>query len=142
MAIIATLFFGLTWPTDPAVWGAFLVAAVLGRTVLYFFDFLLGSLTFYITEVWGLGVLIFGVGLFLSGSLVPLEMMPDWLRAFVLALPFAQTLAVPISILSGIVPVSEAPRLWLIQLAWIVGLVIASRLFFNVAIRKVTVQGG
>jgi ABC-2 type transport system permease protein len=142
MAVIATAFFGLRWSLDPAVWGAFLISALLGRTVLYFFDFLLSSLTFYTTEVWGLGVLIFGMGLFLSGALVPLEMMPDWLRTLVLALPFAQTLAVPISLLSGIQPLSEAPRLWLIQLAWIGGLMVASRLFYNFAVRKVTVQGG
>jgi ABC-2 type transport system permease protein len=142
MAIVATFFFGLTWSLDPAVWGAFLISALLGRTVLYFFDYLLGCLTFYTTEVWGLGVLIFGVGLFLSGSMVPLAMMPDWLRTFVLALPFAQTLAVPISILSGIAPLTEAPRLWLIQLVWIAGLFVVSRLFFGLAIRKVTVQGG
>lgn len=142
MAVVATVFFGLRWPADPVVWGAFIVTALLGRTVLFFFDYLLASITFYTTEVWGLAVLIFGAGLFLSGSLVPLEMMPDWLRAIVLALPFAQTLAVPISVLSGIQPVSAAPQLWLIQLAWIGGLAVASRLFFRVAVRRVTVQGG
>jgi ABC-2 type transport system permease protein len=142
MAVIATVFFGLSWPLDPAVWGAFLITALLGRTVLFFFDYLLAGLTFYTTEVWGLAVLIFGAGLFLSGAMVPLEIMPGWLRTVVLALPFAQTLAVPISILSGIQPLSEAPRLWLIQLAWIGGLAVASRAFFNFAVRKVTVQGG
>jgi len=142
MAVVATVFFGLTWSLDPAVWGAFLVTALLGRTVLFFFDYLLAGLTFYTTEVWGLAVLIFGAGLFLSGAMVPLEIMPDWLRSIVLALPFAQTLAVPISILSGIQPLSAAPRLWLTQLAWIAGLAVASRLFFNFAVRKVTVQGG
>jgi ABC-2 type transport system permease protein len=142
MAAVATLLFGLRWPTDPQVWGAFLVSVVLGRTVLYFFDYCLACITFYTTEVWGLSVLIFGMGLFFSGGLVPLAMMPDWLRTAVLALPFAQTLAVPLALLSGITPVSEAPRLWLIQLAWAGGLLVASRLFFQVAIRKVTVQGG
>jgi ABC-2 type transport system permease protein len=142
MAVIATVFFGLRWPSDLQVWGAFLVSVILGRTVLYFFDYCLACITFYTTEVWGLSVLIFGVGLFFSGGLVPLAMMPDWLRAVVLSLPFAQTLAVPLALLSGITPVSEAPRLWLIQLAWAGGLLVASRLFFRIAIRRVTVQGG
>jgi ABC-2 type transport system permease protein len=142
MAAIATLFFGLRWPADPLVWGAFLVSACLGRTVMYFFDYFLACITFYTTEVWGLSVLIFGMGLFFSGGLVPLAMMPDGLRAAVLALPFAQTLAVPLALLSGITPVSQAPQLWLTQVLWAAGLCVASRLFFRVAIRKVTVQGG
>jgi ABC-2 type transport system permease protein len=68
--------------------------------------------------------------------------MPDWLRGLCQSLPFVQALYVPVSLLSGITPLSEAPRLWLIQLAWLAGLLIASRLVFRIAVRKVTVQGG
>ena len=142
MVVTAMLFFGLTWPADPAVWGAFIVTAFLGRTVMFLFDWLLSAFTFYTTEVWGLSVLVFGMGLFFSGAFVPLAMMPDWLRTVVLALPFAQTLAIPMQILSGITPVSEAPGLWLTQLAWIAGLFVVGRLAFGVALRRVTVQGG
>lgn len=142
MALLATLVFGLRWPADPAAWGAFLVSALLGYTALFFFHWSLASLTFYTTEVWGLGVFIFGMTRFFSGGLMPLAIMPDWLRAVVLAFPFAQSLAVPLNFLSGITPVSEAPAVWLWQLAWVIGLGIASRLFFRVAVRKVTVQGG
>lgn len=142
MVVAAMVLFGLTWPGDLAVWGAFLVAALLGRTVMFLFDWLLSSFTFYTTEVWGLGILVWGVSLFFGGALVPLAMLPDWLRSVVLALPFAQTLAIPMQILSGITPVSEAPGLWLTQLAWIVGLAVVGRFAFSRAIRKVTVQGG
>jgi len=73
---------------------------------------------------------------------VPLNMMPDWLRTLTSALPFVQSLYVPVSLLSGITPVSEAPRLWLVQIAWLVSLALVSRLVFRVAVRAVTVQGG
>jgi ABC-2 type transport system permease protein len=142
MALVATLVFGLTWPADPRVWGVFLVSAFLGRTVLFFFDWLLACLTFYLTEVWGLSVLVLGVSMFMSGALVPVVMMPVWLQSIVRLLPFAQALYVPLSLLSGIAPVSSAPHLWLVQLAWVIGLGITSRLVFRVAVRKVTVQGG
>lgn len=142
MALVATLFFGLQWPTDPAVWGAFLVAVFLGRTVIFFFDWLLACFTFYTTEVWGLSVMILGLSLFLSGGLVPLVMMPGWLQTVVQSFPFAQALYAPLSILTGITPLEQAPRLWLTQFVWLCGLFIVSRLFFSVAVRKVTVQGG
>lgn len=142
LALFATLLFGLQWPTDLATWGAFAVSGLLGFTVLFFFHWFLASLTFYTTEVWGLGVLIFGMSLFLSGSLVPLAMMPGWLQTVVLSIPFAQAVAVPISILTGITPLSQAPLVWLTQLTWVAGMWLFSTLFFRVAVRKVTVQGG
>jgi ABC-2 type transport system permease protein len=142
LALVATLVFGLRWPADPLVWGAFLVAALLGRTVLFFFDWTLACLTFYTTEIWGLWMLVSAVNMFFSGMLVPLVMMPDWLQAIAHSMPFAQALFVPISLLSGLEPLSSAPRHWLVQIAWILGLGVLSRLVFNRALRVVTVQGG
>jgi ABC-2 type transport system permease protein len=68
--------------------------------------------------------------------------MPDVVRKVVLAIPFAQALGVPVSLLTGITPLSEAPQVWLTQVLWIVGMWILSSLFFKVAVRKITVQGG
>jgi ABC-type uncharacterized transport system permease subunit len=51
-------------------------------------------------------------------------------------------MSVPVSFLSGIATFSDAPRLWLIQLIWLLALLILSRLVFSRAVRKVTVQGG
>jgi ABC-2 type transport system permease protein len=142
MALVATFLFGLRWPTNLTIWGVFIISILLGRTVLYFFDWALASVTFYTTEVWGLGVLLMGFGMFASGALIPLAMMPAWLQDILRLLPFAQVVYVPISLLSGIIPASQAPGLWLIQMVWIVVLWVFSRFFFRVAIRKVTVQGG
>ncbi len=142
MVIVAVLLFGLRFPTDLGTWLAFLVSALLGYTVMFFFNWFLACLTFYTTEIWGLGVLIEGMNFFLSGALVPLVMMPEWVRNIVLSIPFAQALAVPVGLLTGITPLSDAPRVWFIQLMWIGGMWLLSTLFFRVAVRKITVQGG
>ena len=142
VAVVATLLFGLQWPTSIAAWGAFIVSALLGFTVLFFFHWFMACLTFYTTEVWGLGMLIFGMSMFLSGSLVPLAMMPNWLQTILLSIPFAQAIAVPVSLLTGITPLDQVLRVWLVQLAWVVGMWLFSSLFFRMAVRKVTVQGG
>jgi ABC-2 type transport system permease protein len=142
MVIVAILLFGLHFPTDLLTWLVFLVSALLGFTVMFFFNWFLACLTFYTTEIWGLGVLLEGMNLFLSGGLVPLVMMPVWLRTIVLSIPFAQALAVPVGLLTGITPLGDAPRVWLIQILWILGMWLLSSLFFRVAVRKITVQGG
>jgi len=69
-------------------------------------------------------------------------MMPAWLQNIVMAVPFAQALGVPISLLTGITPLSEAPHVWLTQVIWILAMWLISTLFFRVAVRKITVQGG
>jgi ABC-2 type transport system permease protein len=142
LLIIAVLAFGLQLPSDGATWAVFIVALILGHAVLFFFDWIFSCLAFYSTETWGLSVVRVAVATFFSGSLVPLQMMPDWLRGIANALPFAQSIAVPVSLLSGITPVNEALQVWVIQLVWLIGLALVSRAVFRVSLRKVTVQGG
>jgi ABC-2 type transport system permease protein len=142
IVVLAIFLFGLKFPSDFNTWMAFIISALLGFTVMFFFNWLLACMTFYTTEIWGLGVLIEGMTFFLSGALVPLAMMPEWMRSIVLSVPFAQALAVPVGLLSGITPLSDAPRIWLIQIMWIIGMWILSNLVFRVAVRKITVQGG
>lgn len=140
--IIGWLFFDMQLPTSPALWLAFCVSLLLGQAVIALFDWMFACLAFYMTETWGLSVVRVGAGAFFSGALVPLAMMPDWLQKVAAGMPFAQIMAVPISFLSGLSTLADAPRVWLIQLAWLGVLLILSRWVFSVAVRKVTVQGG
>jgi ABC-2 type transport system permease protein len=142
VTLLAVLFFGLRFPADPVVWAVFILSAVIGRSVLFCMDWILGCITFYTTEVWGLHTAVLGLTAFLSGGLVPLNMMPAWLRLIVQNTPFAQAIYVPISLLSGVTPLSQAPRLLSIQVVWLIGMALLSRLVFRVAVRRLTVQGG
>jgi ABC-2 type transport system permease protein len=142
LVLLAWLAFGLKLPSSPAVWGAFLVSLLLGHAVVFFFDWIFACLAFYSTETWGLSVVREGVAVFFSGALVPLVMMPGWLQHIAAILPFSQAVAVPVSILSGVTSLSQVWGLFLVQLAWLIGLAIASKTIFGVAVRKVTVQGG
>ena len=140
--LIAWLIFGMRLPTDPALWLAFFISLVLGQIVLFLFDWMFACLAFYVTETWGLSVVRVAAGSFFSGAIVPLVMMPAWLQKLAAVMPFAQALSVPVSFLSGITTFGDAPRIWLIQIFWLLVLLVLSRLVFNVAVRKVTVQGG
>jgi ABC-2 type transport system permease protein len=142
LLLIAVLVFGLQLPADLLTWVVFLVSLILGHAILFFVDWLFACLAFYSTETWGLSVVRVAVGTFFSGALIPLAMMPGWLQSIANALPFAQSLYVPVSLLSGITPVTDAAQAWAVQLLWLIGLALVSRLFFRVAVRKITVQGG
>lgn len=140
--LLLAILYGAQFPTDPLVWLCFTISLFLGVTVLFMFDWAFACVAFYTTEVWGVMVLQYGIWQFFSGALLPLVMMPVAMQAIAAALPFAQALYVPVALLSGTVPISEAPQNWLVQLLWLVGMTIASRMIFNIAIRKITVQGG
>jgi ABC-2 type transport system permease protein len=140
--LLAWLLFGMHLPADPLLWLAFFVSLGLGQAVLFLFDWMFACLAFYTTETWGLSVVRIAVGSFFCGAIVPLMMMPGWLQKLAAVMPFAQAIAVPVSFLSGISAFADAPRIWLIQLIWVVILLVLSRLVFRVAIRTVTVQGG
>ncbi len=142
LALFAWLVFDLRLPSDPLVWGAFLVTLLIGNAVMFCFEWLFACLAFYTTESWGLAMVQGGIVTFFSGALIPLTLLPAWLEQLTLSLPFAQILWVPVSILSGITPLAEVPRLLLVQLLWLVGMLLASRLVFRVSARKVTVMGG
>jgi ABC-2 type transport system permease protein len=141
--LLAAIFgFGVTLPADPAVWGAFFLTLLGGQAILFCMDWIFSCAAFYTTEVWGLAVLREGIVTFFAGVLLPLSMMPPALRAVVEVLPFAQALAVPVGLLSGVTPAAAAAGLLLVQAAWLVVLVPLSRFVFSRAVRRVTVQGG
>lgn len=142
LALFAALFLGLRFPTTPGLWLAFAVTLLLGHAVMFCFDWILACVVFYTTDAWGLAAARAGFALFFSGALVPLAMMPEPLRSVAAVLPFSQAVYAPISVLSGLTPPSEIPRLWAMQVGYFVVLLLASRLVFSRAVRAITVQGG
>lgn len=142
LGLFIWLVYGLQLPSDPVIWLAFILSLLLGHAVMFCFDWIIGCTAFYSTEIWGMSVVRYGVAMFFSGALVPLDMMPDWLRTIAAILPFSQAVYLPVSILSGITPVSDMPRIWLTQSVMLLGLLFLSRLIFGRAVRVITVQGG
>jgi ABC-2 type transport system permease protein len=136
------LAFGVELLGSPAVWLVGTLSFFLGASAMFFFEWLLACSAFYTTEVWGIGVAAEAVGLFFGGALLPLDFLPPWLRTVAEGLPFQQVVYVPASLWAGLTPLSEAPRVLAIQLAWVLGLGLVSRLAHARALRVVTVQGG
>lgn len=142
LAVFIGLVYGLDLPSDPVVWLAFVISLFMGHAVMFCFDWIIGCVAFYSTEIWGMSVVRYSLAMFFSGALIPLTMMPEWLRTIATILPFSQAVFLPVSILSGITPVSDMPRIWLIQIVMLIGLLFLSRFIFGRAVRVITVQGG
>ena len=80
---------------DPALL-PILAASLVGAWLLTFFSMvLLGSLAFYVDSAMGVFELWIGVHAIFSGYLVPLELLPGWVRVAADVLPFRFMLGVP-----------------------------------------------
>ncbi|GEM45390.1 ABC transporter permease [Deinococcus cellulosilyticus] len=140
--VIAIVFFHLQLPTEPLAYVYFLISLVLGCIIVFFFEWMIACIVFVTTESWGLNVLKEGVASFLSGALIPLTLMPDWLRTVAEFTPFSKAVFVPASFLSGLTPVSDGPRMLLELVLWVVGLCLLSRFIFAKMVKHATIQGG
>ncbi len=140
--LIGVLLFSAQLPTDFMAYIAFAITFFLGGMVMFFFEFMLGCIAFYTTEVWGLSVLREGIALFFSGAYIPLDFLPETFRVIASLTPFAQALYVPISFLSGVRDPSSLGAAVLTQLISILILASLSRWIFSRAVRVLTVQGG
>lgn len=105
--------------TGPGHLGLFALSLV-GAWFLTFFTFVtIGALSFFLEKSMALAEVYFGLFMVMSGYLIPLELMPGWLRTAANWLPFRYTLGGPVELLVGRHPeLGDAARLVGAQWAW------------------------
>jgi ABC-2 type transport system permease protein len=89
--------------------------------------------TFWTTRVGPVFELYFTAELLLSGRLVPMTLMPDWVQSLAGLLPFYWTFGFPIEALVGGLPTEQLLGGLAMQLFWIVVGSIVLRLVWRVA---------
>lgn len=117
-----------------AIWFAYLI-----RTMTLS---LLGMVTFWTTRVSALFELYFAAELVLSGRLVPLSLMPEWVQRLAWFFPFRWAFGYPIEALIGNMPVRDLLIGLGMQVAWIIFGAAAVSLVWKVAIRRFSAVGG
>lgn len=116
-----------------AIWGAYVI-----RTALLF---LLGMITLWTTRVAAIFELYFTLELLLSGRLVPMDLMPDWVLRISDVLPFRSTFGFPIEALVADLSGRQLARGLLTQAFWIVVSFLLAWLVWRRAIRRYTAVG-
>jgi ABC-2 type transport system permease protein len=119
IALVLSLLFRPELSVNPAQAATFLVAiwgAYVIRTLLLF---VLGMMTLWTTRVAALFELYFTAELLLSGRLLPMDLMPDWVLRWVDLLPFRSTFGFPIEALVSDLSGPELVRGLVAQLVWI-----------------------
>lgn len=140
--IICALTLGIQPPPNVNALICFCLSLILAMTISFFVEFCIGLLTFYTNFSWGLQTFQESLVALFSGALIPLSFFPGWLLKITYVLPFKEMSYSPVAIYLGLIKGDAIYETLLFQCLWVVALVIISRIFYSLIIKKVTVQGG
>ena len=128
------------WPSA-TITAACCLSLVMGFLIGFLLEALIGFVSFWFLEVSSLIFIYMMINYFLSGHMIPLEWISDWLP-WVNYLPFRYLAYFPAAVMLGKVPAGELPRELLIEFAWILVLVMLNRIAFNRGVRRYSAYGG
>jgi ABC-2 type transport system permease protein len=123
----------------PLRFASFLLTVVLAAVVASRWWNIVSTLAFWMTD--GSGAMQMGVAVctFATGALIPLQFLPDGLKAVVRVTPWAAMVQRPVEVFIGLSSVWACIAL---QLVWIAVLESLLRLELRFARRKLVIQGG
>ncbi|MGM9986967.1 MAG: ABC transporter permease [Bacillaceae bacterium] len=141
--IISALFLDFQAPKSIGVFLFFLLSSIFGMIIGSLLDLIIGVLSFWTINIWGLRVLREAIIRFFSGALIPLTLFPLWFQNMSMFLPFQSLVYVPVAIYTGTLPASSSTLVLVgMQVGWIILLSIIVSLMWKMAVRKVTIFGG
>lgn len=134
--------YGLVLPASIGSFFAFLVSMVLAFLTVLAFCMLVYITTFYTLSPYGVRIIVTSVTELLTGALIPIPFLPEWMQNVLRFTPFYSMQNLPYRIYSEDIWGGEALFAILLQLVWVVILIIIGKLWMKRALRRVVIQGG
>ena len=120
---------------------AWVLSLVMAFLIGFLIESLIGLISFWFLEVSSLLFIYMMMSYFLSGHMIPLEWLAEWIP-WVHYLPFKYLAYFPAAILLGQVPAESLVMELSIQAMWILGLFALNRLAFHYGVRRYGAFGG
>jgi ABC-2 type transport system permease protein len=139
---LGLLFFDIRPPDGPLTAAIFLLSVLMGFVTKVLVIFLISLLTFWTLQGVGLMWAQQSVIAILSGTLVPLALLPAWIRLVAEVLPLRGIVATPVSIYLGSAEGAEMLGLLALQAGWLAALWWVTDKAWLRAFRAVEIQGG
>ena len=128
------------WPDVPVLC-CFIASLLMSFGIGFLIEAWLGQIAFWFVEVSSLIFIYMMLSYFLSGHMIPLEYLSEWLP-FVEYLPFRYLAYTPAAIFLGRIPPSALGTEMALQFCWIVGLFVLNRVTFSRGVRRYSSYGG
>lgn len=132
---------GISTPAGPAL-ALFAISMLLLVPLKFLILYLTSLVCFWTQNYMGVQWARIAVVNLLSGALIPLVYLPDWLGTLAKWSPFAGLTSTPALIYIERVDLAEGALLVAVQLGWVVVLWFGARLLWRSAVRQLTVNGG
>ena len=136
--IICNIFWSVSFPVSIL----FIIVILLGIPITFFLQMIAGTVGFYSNSIWGMQILRQAIISIFSGIIAPITLFPGWFQTLANILPFKELIYTPINIWLGEISIVEVWPIIIKQIIWGIILYIVAKIFFNHAIKKVTINGG
>ena len=139
--LFGLLLFPVSLPPSPLRWTEFAVCCVIGYLVSFALRYVASLIAFWTMDERGVTSILTAAGMFCSGLILPLTIMPGLLGTVVQATPWAAAVQMPINVLFG---TQSGGFGYAVAFGcfWALTLLALGRLLTSAARHKVVVQGG
>jgi ABC-2 type transport system permease protein len=127
---------------DPLTFLGYLASLLLSFLIGFYFDACVGMLGFWFLEVTSLLWVITTLNYFISGQMIPLDLLPGWAAGLLKALPFQYLAYFPAVVFLGKVKGAALVQGLLIELAWAVVFMLITRWLYARGLRHYSAFGG
>lgn len=142
ISAIAMLIFPLKLPSSPTHLFLFLLSTFLSFLIFAEINFLVGLCALGMKSILALIRAKYFLVELLSGLLIPISFFPPQLQSLSRALPFQHISYTPLRIYLGKLQGESLIMALVLQGFWVVGLYALGNLFWSLAVRKISIQGG
>jgi len=129
------------WP-DALTIAGFCLSLVMAFLLGFLIEALIGQISFWFLEVSSLLFIYMMLNYFLSGHMIPLDLLPAPVDRIVEFLPFKYLAYTPPAILLGRFSHAELARELAVELSWVMALLLVNRIAFARGVRRYGAFGG
>jgi ABC-2 type transport system permease protein len=127
---------------DPGRIAAAVAAMLMSFLIGFYLHALVGLTAFWFLEITTFLFIYDMIEYFLSGHMIPLDLLPGWFQAVLGWLPFQFTAYLPAAILLGRVEPAECWRLLALEAAWAIALFAIARRMYRRGLQRYSAYGG
>ena len=131
------------WP-DPVMFAGGIASLLLAFFLGFFFEVSVGLLSFWFLDISSFLFILMSLNYFLSGHMVPLDLLPETLHDVLDLLPFKYMAYFPAKVLLGTKDVTPAflGKGLATQFGWVVLFAVLSRVLYRRGLRRYSAFGG
>jgi ABC-2 type transport system permease protein len=141
-AVVAVVLFPVAPPVSVTAGVAFVLSSLMAALIYTNINFMIGTLAVPFKNIEGIAYAKQNLLLFLSGLVVPFDLLPPSLAAVLKVLPFASISYLPLNVYLGRVTGAELAASLGVQAVWVVVLFLVARGLWSLCTRRIVIQGG